>query len=152
VSLRLSPHFTVEEFQRSSWALRRGMPNEMPDAERERAERLCLTILEPLRLYHGHPIVILSGYRSVPVNAAVGGASTSQHLLGEAGDFVVPGFSNIEIVKAIVALGLPFDQLIYEFGEAGWVHVSHGPRHRKQVLSAVRSGGGTVYLPLNIKA
>ena len=38
----------------------------------------------------------------------------------------------------------PFDQLIHEFGSwpaPAWVHVSIGPRHRRQVLAATRRHG-----------
>jgi hypothetical protein len=42
-----------------------------------------------------------------------------------------------------------FDQLIWEFGtdnEPSWVHVSYSPRHRKQILKAVKQNGRTKYL------
>lgn len=46
---------------------------------------------------------------------------------------------------------LPFDQLIWEYGNDSapdWVHVSYSEiRNRKQVLRATKSGGKTVYLP-----
>jgi len=44
-----------------------------------------------------------------------------------------------------------FDQLIWEFGTddaPSWVHISYSPRHRKQILKAVKHNGKTKYLPL----
>jgi len=110
-------------------------------------------VLEPLRLFHGNPITILSGYRSPEVNEAIGGSSASQHMCldGAATDLIIARYPNLDTINAIFRLGLPFDQLILEFGERGWVHVSHGPRNRREVLSATRSGGGVVYGPLRIE-
>ena len=145
---RLTAHFTVDELCRSQWALRHGVSNEAGPLEQARLEQLCIRILEPLRSHLTRPINVSSGYRCPEVNAAIGGAQDSQHLLGEAADFTVQDFSNIEVCDTIVKLALPFDQLIWEFGEWGWVHVSHGPRNRRQILQAARSGGGVVYSDL----
>jgi hypothetical protein len=45
---------------------------------------------------------------------------------------------------------LPFDQMIWEFGNEDnpdWVHVSYVPEGRKQILKAVKIKGQTKYLP-----
>lgn len=48
--------------------------------------------LEDIRhLYGGRPIQVTSWYRPPSVNAAVGGASRSRHLVGDAVDFVIAG-------------------------------------------------------------
>jgi hypothetical protein len=46
----------------------------------------------------------------------------------------------------IVQMGLPFDQLILEFGR--WVHVSHAAsgKQRGQILTATKINGQTRYL------
>lgn len=46
--------------------------------------------LQPLRTAINHPIRITSGYRCLSVNKLVGSTPTSQHLLGEAADIVLP--------------------------------------------------------------
>jgi hypothetical protein len=44
-----------------------------------------------------------------------------------------------------VRAGVPFDQLIHEYGDdadGGWVHVSFGRRPRRQALTIRARGGG----------
>jgi uncharacterized protein YcbK (DUF882 family) len=43
-------------------------------------------LLERIRGLSGEPLVILSGYRSLGTNNAVGGAANSRHLKGDAAD------------------------------------------------------------------
>jgi len=69
-------------------------------------------------------IHVNSFYRSPAVNAAVGSKSTSQHLLGEAVDFICPAFGTpVEICRKLIELHdlIRFDQLILEHS---WVHIS----------------------------
>lgn len=141
--MNIGKHFTLAELTHSQAAARKGLKND-PDARAlEYLQLLVRNVLDPLRESLGRPITVSSGYRSPLVNRAVGGASSSQHVLGQAADIVVPGMHVTEVVARIRALGLPFDQLIDEFGS--WVHVSHGPRNRRQTLRARRTLAGTKY-------
>lgn len=144
--MQLSPHFSLAELTRSQTAIRRGLPNDAPPEVIERMRLLCERVLEPVRRQFG-PVRVLSGYRSPAVNRAVGGAATSQHCKGEAADFVVPGQTNLTVCRWLERF-LTYDQLIYEFGEGGWVHCSwrEGPL-RNQELTARRGTGKTIYLP-----
>lgn len=140
--MRLTENFTLAELcvtdQRE--------PNVPGAKEAEALRRLAEGILQPLRDAVGVPVNVSSAYRSKRVNAAVGGATNSQHVLGEAADIVVAGMSPKEVCQKIIDMGLPFDQLIQEFGR--WTHVSRGPKNRRQVLTAVRgSNGRTRYVP-----
>jgi hypothetical protein len=55
-------------------------------------------VMEEIRhLYGDKPIKINSWYRDPATNAAVGGASQSRHLSGDAVDFVVPGVSCFDV-------------------------------------------------------
>lgn len=138
----LTKHFTLGELTVTNT----GRDNTPGDSERAALQLLAERILQPLRDSVGVPVNVTSGYRSPAVNRAVGGSRTSQHLLGEAADIVVAGMSPRDVCQRIIDLGLPFDQLIQEFGR--WVHVSHGPRHRRQVMTARRSKSGKVeYVP-----
>ncbi len=137
-------YFTLEELIFSQTAVRKGISN-IPDAtQAANLQALVKHVLDPLRAHLGRPIVVSSGFRSPRLNAAIGGVSTSQHCFGQAADIVVPGMAVADVVQAARDLRLPFDQLIDEFGS--WTHISYGPRHRRQVLSARQSAGKTHYM------
>lgn len=139
----LGRYFTLDEFTHSQAAARKGLKNSPGATELANLQALVEHVLDPLREAVGRPVRVSSGFRSVQVNRAIGGSASSQHTLGQAADFTVPGMTTQEVVDAVRALGLPFDQLIEEFGS--WVHVSYGPRHRRQVLRARRTRAGTKY-------
>lgn len=80
------------------------------------------------------PIAINSGFRSKDLNRAVGGASTSQHLKGEAADICAGTKEDNRKLFEIIRKELPFDQLINE-NNYSWVHVSYREgANRKQLL------------------
>lgn len=146
--MKLGKYFTLEEMTRSQTAARRGLPNQPTAKQLESLKALVRNVLDPLREALGRPVNINSGFRSEAVNKAVGGSSSSQHRYGEAADIVVPGLTVEQVVARIRSLNLPFDQLIDEFGS--WVHVSHGPRHRREVLRARRNfDGRTIYTKID---
>jgi zinc D-Ala-D-Ala carboxypeptidase len=144
--MRLSENFDLAELQVSQTAARRGLSNVAPMEIVPNLRRLVDLILQPLRDALGRPIVVTSGYRSPAVNAAVGGAANSAHMRGLAADIIVPGMSVRDVCREVVRLGLPFDQVIAEFGE--WCHVAVAPggrEPRREQLTATRQGGVTVY-------
>lgn len=143
---RLSAHFTLAELTASATAARKGIANVAPP---EIVDTLILTAdrMEKVRaLLGGHPIRVLSGYRSPAVNKAVGGSKSSAHMTGHAVDFTCPGFGTPAQVAAHLAKHLThFDQIIEEFGQ--WVHIGFGPGKRQQLLTARKVGGRTRYTP-----
>lgn len=151
--MQLSTHLALAEVMRSETAKRKGISN-MPTPEHiENFKKLAENVFEPIRAHFGKPIRLSSGYRSAALNKAVGGASSSQHCKGEAIDIDMDGtdIKNAEIFNFIKD-NVNFDQLIWEFGtdtNPDWVHVSYNSdgAQRKQILKAVKSGGGTKYLP-----
>lgn len=127
---KLSQYFSLAEMTKSSATARFGLNNTPPPQVVAALERLCVEVLDPLRVLVGRPIVVNSGYRSPEVNKYIGGAARSQHCLGEAADIECPGVSNLALALQIERSALPFDQLILEFHDvgddaSGWVHVSH---------------------------
>jgi zinc D-Ala-D-Ala carboxypeptidase len=147
--MNLSKHFSLSEFTKSQTAIRRGINNKPTLAHRLAMGALCNAVLEPVRAHFGKPVRISSGYRSKALNAAVGGSNTSQHSLGEAADIEIDGVDNRRLAKWIEA-NCPFDQIILEGAKrgdpnAGWVHVSIGPRNRRETLTATFKGGKAVY-------
>lgn len=145
--MQLTKHFTIAELCLSSYAVRHDIPNLPNAAQRNALGLLATNILEPLRVRAGRSLIVSSGLRVAAVNKAVGGSSTSQHKDGEAADFTILRMSPYTTCQMIMAMGLPFDQLIHEFGQ--WVHVSHNSNRpqRGQVLTAVKRAGRTAYLP-----
>lgn len=145
--MNLSDNFTLSEMIVSQTAARKGIPNDPPEDAVRALKLLCEKVLQPVRDHYGKPVVVTSGYRSPRLNTAIGGSASSQHCKGEAADFTIPGESNLEVCRWLEA-NLNYDQLIYEFGEGGWIHVSYSAhRMRNQELSAKRVGGRTKYLP-----
>lgn len=135
----MTPHFTLDELTHTD---HRELDNTPDDDARQNLYRLA-DFLEQIRaLLNGKPIMVTSAYRSKAVNDAVGSKDTSQHRLGCAADFRVPGMTPDEVVKKITLSGLPYDQVIREFDR--WTHVSI-PNHvgdppRRQALIIDRMG------------
>ncbi|MDY3074712.1 MAG: D-Ala-D-Ala carboxypeptidase family metallohydrolase [Prevotella sp.] len=84
--LRLTEHFKLSEFTKSSTASARGIDNTPNEQQVANLKRLCQEVLEPLRQHFGVPIIIGSGFRCPKLNKLVGGVSNSQHMTGEACD------------------------------------------------------------------
>jgi zinc D-Ala-D-Ala carboxypeptidase len=130
--MNLSPHFTLAEMTVSEVAARRGISNE-PTPEALEALYRTAKGLEAVRAVLGKPIIVTSGYRSPAVNRLVGGQPSSQHLRGEAADFICPGFGTpADVVAALVKSAVQYDQCILEFGR--WVHISFAPAFRRMAL------------------
>ena len=91
-NIYLSPHFKLNEFTKSRTARQHGIDNTPPPEAVEKLRALCVHTLEPLREELGLPIIITSGYRCKALNERITHHSaTSQHMRGEAADFVVQG-------------------------------------------------------------
>lgn len=143
-----SKYFTLEELTASPTAKRKGISNKPTVDIVVALQRLVTNVLDPLRESWGAPIIVTSGYRSVKLNTAVGGARGSQHTYGQAADIRTLSdrpADNKRLRDLLIELGLPFDQLIDEY-DCDWIHVSHrASGNRGQLLSAKRVKGKTVY-------
>ena len=129
-------YFTIEELTKSATASRRGIDNTPDESVKKNLIRLVNNILDPLREAWGAPIIVTSGYRCGRLNKAVGGAAKSQHMYGQAADIRTVSdkpSDNKKLFDLIRELKLPYDQLIDEYGY-NWIHVSYGPRNRRQIL------------------
>lgn len=116
--------FSLNELCKSATAKTKGIDN-MPDFYQvQNLCRLCELVLDPVREAVKRPIIVTSGYRSQELNKAVGGAVTSQHVLGCAADIVC---SDMEALGNALKANKNFDQLILEKSNNGnnvWFHVS----------------------------
>lgn len=134
--MRLSDHFHLHEFVRSSTAHKLGINNTPPPEATLKLQALALRCLEPLRIALGRPIHITSGYRCTQLNSAVGGSATSQHKRGMAADIRVDGITPEQLKSFAVSILPEFDQ-IYAHTSGGFVHISYNTGHnRNQVLSS----------------
>lgn len=157
---KISEHLDLSEVMRSETAKRLGVSNTPTPEHIENFKKLAENVFEKIRNNFRVPIHISSGYRSVELNRAIKGSSTSQHCKGEAIDIDMDGSSNgvtNRMVFDYIIKNLDFDQLIWEFGTSenpDWVHVSYSSsgNQRKQVLKAVRGANGTTYQPYVNKA
>ena len=117
--MNLSPNFTLEELTHTDHREYDNTPN---DKELENLKRLAEFLEEVKAALGGRPVMVNSAFRSKQVNDAVGSKDTSQHRIGCAVDIRVPKLTPDEVVKIIIAAGLPYDQVIREFN--AWTHVS----------------------------
>ena len=116
---QLSPAFKVREFR-----CRDGSDAIMID-------QTLVVLLQAIREHFGKAVTITSGYRTAAHNTAVGGAKSSQHLLGRAADIQVAGVSVEDVASYAEAL-MPdwggVGRYPIKPGRArGWVHVDTRP-------------------------
>jgi hypothetical protein len=131
--VNLSEHFTLEELTHTDHRTIDNTPN---DAEMANLIRLAAFLEEVKGAVGGKPVMVNSAFRCKALNDAVGSKDTSQHRVGCAADLRVPGMTPDEVVKAVIASKIGYDQLIREFDR--WTHISipNDPNGapRKQVL------------------
>ena len=136
---KLTEHFTLEELTHTDHREFDNTPNE---AEKANLERLAAFLEEVKTVLGGKPIMINSAFRCKQVNDAVGSKDTSQHRIGCAADIRVPNMTPDEVVQAVIASGIGYDQIIREFDR--WTHISvpshAGDNPRRQALIIDKQG------------
>jgi len=137
--VKLTEHFSLEELTHTDHREYDNTPN---DKELENLKRLAEFLEEVKTVLGGKPIMVNSAFRSKQVNDAVGSKDSSQHRIGCAVDIRVPQLTPNDVVKAVIASSLPFDQVIREFDR--WTHLSipntTDAKPRKQALIIDKSG------------
>ena len=148
---KISEHISYKEAVRSDTADRLNIINIPGEAELDNMSTISEKIFEPLRSHVGGPIRINSFFRSVELNKAIGGSSTSQHCKGQAFDLddSYGCMTNAEMYK-FVKDNLDFDQMIWEFGDdenPNWIHISYvsQEKNRNRCLKAWKEHGRTRY-------
>lgn len=142
--MKLTEHFRLDEFTRSSTANRLKIDNSVPDELMPNIQ-LTATKLELVRAALGKPIVITSGYRCPELNKRIGGVSTSAHTKGLAVDFHSSYGAPQQICQRLIDAGVQFDKLIQEYNQ--WVHIGFSSSNNRQiVLTAIKQGSKTVYV------
>jgi hypothetical protein len=136
--MQITPHFTLEELTASEAADRNGWDNTPNEQELENLKRLADFLEQVKAVVGGKPIMVNSAFRSKLVNDSVGSKDTSQHRIGCAADIRVPGMTPDEVVKAVIASKIGYDQVIREFDR--WTHISvpntedAAPRHQALII------------------
>jgi uncharacterized protein YcbK (DUF882 family) len=137
--MQLSPNFSLDELTHTD---HREFDNTPNASEMANLVRLATFLEEVKTVLGGKPVMINSAFRGKQVNDAVGSKDTSQHRLGCAADIRVPSMTPDEVVKAIIASGIGYDQIIREFDR--WTHISipsvAGDNPRKQALIIDKTG------------
>jgi len=135
----LTENFTWAE---ASITTHRDIENEIPE-ELISIIRNTAYGMERIRTLIGLPISISSWYRGSELNKAVGSEDTSQHLKGEAVDWICPKFGTpLKLVQKLIQFReyINYDQLILEHN---WVHTSFQSNpdihSRGQVLSLLKN-------------
>tara|TARA_R110000803_G_scaffold205959_1_gene272929 strand:- start:212 stop:673 length:462 start_codon:yes stop_codon:yes gene_type:complete len=148
---KISEHISYKEAVRSDTADRLNIINLPNESELDNMSIISEKIFEPLRSHVGGPIRINSFFRSVELNKAIGGSSTSQHCKGQAFDLddSYGCMTNAEMYK-FVKDNLDFDQMIWEFGDdenPNWIHISYvsQEKNRNRCLKAWKDHGRTRY-------
>jgi hypothetical protein len=135
----LSVHFTLEELTHTD---HREFDNTPNASETANLIRLAGLLEDVKQLLGGKPIMVNSAFRSKAVNDAVGSKDSSQHRVGCAADIRVPGMTPDEVVKAVIASDIGYDQIIREFDR--WTHISvpntKDMTPRRQALIIDKSG------------
>ena len=137
--MQLTPHFTLEELTHTD---HREFDNTPNDTELANLVRLADFLEQVKAVLGGKPIMVNSAFRCKQVNDAVGSKDTSQHRIGCAADIRVPGMTPDQVVKAVIAAGIGYDQVIREFDR--WTHISVpntvATAPRKQALIIDKAG------------
>jgi zinc D-Ala-D-Ala carboxypeptidase len=131
----MTPHFTLAELTHTDHRSLDNTPNATELVNIKRLAEFLETVKTTLG---GKPIMINSAFRSKAVNDAVGSKDSSQHRLGLAADFKVPGMAPDAVVRTIIAAKLPYDQIIREYD--AWTHISISDKPRRQALIIDRQG------------
>jgi hypothetical protein len=132
--IQLSQNFYLTEFTDSDRATRDGISN-IPDPGSVKNLFALAELMQKVRKLLGDKIIsISSGYRSLELNTATGGSSTSEHMTGEACDFSCRGFGTpLQVASAIAKSSIKFGQLIQE---GNWIHISLPGRFNQSVMTA----------------
>ena len=139
--MRLSNNFTLEELCASATAKQHKVQNVPNKQTIENLGCLVQNLLQPLRDKLTRPIIVTSGYRSPELNKLVGGASNSQHVLGQAVDIQVSGMSPRTLAEFVTRTGLTFDQMIVEeVGNTSWLHLSYTRKFNRKERLLYRRG------------
>ena len=143
--MKITENFTYEELNPHKF--------EMSLGHKVNLEHLAFYTLQPLRDYYNEPLLITSGYRTIEYNNKIAGSNNSQHIRGQAVDFVVKDrklltkiFNDIDEIPKI-----SYDQIIIYYNEGNpiprWIHISQNTRinRAEKLLCKINKNGRKYY-------
>jgi uncharacterized Zn-binding protein involved in type VI secretion len=153
-TLQLSPNFTVADLStKALCAHQLQAQHGLTDVQiASNMKALCVNVLEPFAAKFGRTnMVINSGFR--PTGSSVVASGYSQHESGSAADIRFVDQNRGTITTDVwwdrvmwVKDNIPYDQMIVEYiHNKPWIHLSFAPTLRRQLLTAVLSGGKVTY-------
>lgn len=141
--MKLSKNFTLREMTKSETAARYGIDNKPNPEFTVNLQKLCETVLQPIRDEYKKPIVVSSGYRCPLLNKIVRGVSGSQHLVGAAADIHSVSDSKEDnkklfniILKMIDEKQITVRQLIDE-KNYDWIHISINDKYHSYRVNEI---------------
>lgn len=127
--MQLTKHFHLHEFIKSDTAAKLGIDNKPEFRDVLNLMYLSLKLERVREVCYNSPIIITSGFRNLPLNRAVGGSETSDHMRGLAADFKFISSANIKVLyNRIKQSSLTFDQLILY---NTFMHIGLGEKNRR---------------------
>lgn len=123
-------NFSISELTKSETANLHNIENTPDIKSLDNMLDLIVYVLQPIRDRLQKPMIITSGYRNEDVNRLIGGKPTSQHLKGQAVDFIVPNMAVDEVIMFIRNSYIEYDQLINEYDK--WIHISYDKGNNRQ--------------------
>lgn len=134
--MQLTKNFKIEEFTKSSTAIKYHIDNNIPEKYMNNVQKLA-ELLQVIRDEWDAPIKVNSGYRCKELNAKVGGSKTSDHLYAAAADITTKSDKPEDnkklfiLIKSLIDLGkIECRQLIDEHSYI-WLHISINHENNK---------------------
>lgn len=136
MNAKLTKDFSLHEFTRTSYKEFREA-NSLPPIQAQRQLQILATgVLQPIRNKFNKWTQITSGYRCLGLNRELKSSDTSQHILGEAADFVIKELHSVKDSMMVfewiyLNSNIQFGDLIHEVRDRGgdyavWIHISLG--------------------------
>lgn len=140
-----SKNFSKHELRYSNTARKHGIQNYPYPAAEKKLEKLCKTILQPIRDKWKAPIIVTSGYRCPELNTLIKGSKTSQHIRGEAADILPANPKDYDALKDLILSMIENGEitvgqfLIESNDKSRWLHISLPTEKHKNDIQTIKN-------------
>ena len=133
----ISKNFSMYEFIQSDTAKAKKIDNIATELNKNNIIVLVENILQPVRDYMGISCGINSGYRFPALTQAVGGSTSSAHMLGTAADITFGSKALNKKAFEWIKANCKYRQLIDEKNFT-WIHVEYREGDNKMQVLAIK--------------